>query len=601
MTRASLWLLLAALGCAAPVYDPITATELARRPMRVATGERGALYYPEGAADDATRVTRRLEGCLGRLRDLGAGVAVPEVVKVVVTDAELNNAYVLPAAFGSDFHMVLPMHMGIEALNFWNLGLNAVDDVSCHEAVHYAVLGAQTGFWSGVNAVLGAGLPPAAFLPVWLHEGMATYYEGRLGKVTGRMASPLWRGRFAAGARGGLAFGHLHPGHRQVIAAGGGQYVVGSHFVSYLAETYGEAKLWELVSRQSRAVFAPVAVSERFEAVYGQPLPDVFDAFARTVAASLPARRRPAGQEILVRAVGNDARLAACPAAGLLAALSKGPEQATRLALYDADGSVRWSRRLTDLLPQRATVVADPQLASGLSFTADCRSVYLTLTGPAREPGYAAHVWELDATSGARLRGWGPLRAVGGGVSPAGDAYALVAVRGSHADLQILDLATDAVQTLALPAEVTSPAAPSFSPDGTRLAFAARTPRGFNLFLRQADGALEQLTDDDAFNYQPKWLDDETLLFNRGLQGRLQAHRLTLADGALAPVSDAPDAVLDVAPWRDGRILFLSAEGWGWNIEAAPVPLPSGAAPVAAPEAAEAAPRASRNQGAAPL
>ena len=45
-------------------------------------------------------------------------------------------------------------------------------------------------------------------LESWFWEGLAVYYETKLQKGTGRLASLLWNGTFAAGVADGLGYGN---------------------------------------------------------------------------------------------------------------------------------------------------------------------------------------------------------------------------------------------------------------------------------------------------------------------------------------------------------------------------------------------------------
>ena len=113
---------------------------------------------------------------------------------------------------------------------------------------------------------------------------------------------------------------------------------------------------------------------------------------------------------------------------------------------------------------------------------------------------------------------------------------------------------------------VSSLGGPVFSPDGKTLAFAGRTSRGFNIFVRNHNGDITRLTDDASYNYGPRWVDDHRIVFMRGIAGRLQVVEADIATGALMQRSDVPYTVFDPAPMGNGRLAFLNAMGAGWQL-----------------------------------
>jgi hypothetical protein len=78
-----------------------------------------------------------------------------------------------------------------------------------------------------------------------------------------------------------------------------------------------------------------------------------------------------------------------------------------------------------------------------------------------------------------------------------------------------LDLATGARVSLTGFTGTESLAALAYSPSGDRISFSRWTGRGFDLFVRGPDGAIEQLTFDGRFNFGARWVDERRLVFLR--------------------------------------------------------------------------------------
>jgi hypothetical protein len=571
--RKGVWTLglLALCGCASvgPRFSPEIARSFARDDMRRMETDSLVVYYPEHAKGAALRTAARLEKCVEALRGLVLSDTSRRKVVTLITSAEYNNAYVRAQAGGLPTEMVLPLHLGIELFNFFDMGVSEVPDVGCHEAVHYVQMEQTDGLWRWVNLLFGDVLSPNIFTETWFLEGLATWLEGNLGRAQGRPHSPLFRGMFDSGIahHGGIGGGRLNPADREQLPLGG-NYLSGSQFVQWLAETHGQDALWELVDKQGRSVFSPFWVTLRFKAVYGRTIGALLDDYSDHLAATLPRRVRPASQQVLAGDLGYMARLAGSPSDGALAAISAGLDHQSTLTVYESDGRIRFEQKLQRVLPGRPWVLAHPAAISGLSFTADGASLFLLSEDLAADGASTYAVRQFDARTGRFLREWPGLIGLGGAVSPDGGAYVFVELAQDAANLVRLELATGRKERLTeLPPGI-SLGAPAISPDGQRIVFSQRGPEGFDLVLREPDGKLRQLTTDGRFNYSARWLDDDRVLFLREHEERAQAHILEVSTGALRVLTDAAWAVMDPVPAGPGRIAFLNREAWHWTLDA---------------------------------
>jgi len=329
------WALLASLllfsfGCASvsPRFSQEVQASFARDEMRKLTTRSTELYYPEHLKPTALRIAARVEQCVDRLRELSWSKRPRDKVLLYLTSAGFNNAYVQPDLANFPQQMVMPTHMSLEFFNLMDLGQTELGDVGCHEAVHYVQMQQEEGLWRGINFTTGGILQPNIFTESWFLEGLATYYEGHFDKDTGRPHSPIWRGTFEAMVQanaGKLNAGHLSPDHREADPFGG-SYLTGSHFIGWLARTYGEKKLWMLIHEQAQSWAPPFGVTLRFRRVYGKTIGTLFDEFTAALSKELPKRQRPASHAVLVRDAGYFSRLAASPRDGALALLHVGRE-----------------------------------------------------------------------------------------------------------------------------------------------------------------------------------------------------------------------------------------------------------------------------------
>src|SRR5262249_29090551 len=134
------------------------------------------------------------------------------------------NAYVQPQIGGLPPQMVLAHHFTTEFFNLLELGIDEVDDVSCHEAVHYVQFQEVDELWYYLNLAFGDLLDPNIFLESYFLEGLATYSEGRLDRAPGPPHTPTGRGLFGSGVawrRGETHPGDLSPAQRELLPFGG--------------------------------------------------------------------------------------------------------------------------------------------------------------------------------------------------------------------------------------------------------------------------------------------------------------------------------------------------------------------------------------------
>ncbi|WP_257447200.1 TolB family protein [Archangium lipolyticum] len=561
-------------GCAfvTPRFPQNVQTSFVREDMRKLTTSSLVLYYPADLRPAALRIAARVEDCVERLRTLTQSPRKRDRVLVYLTSADFNNAYVMPDYSSVPQQMVLPSHMSLELFNLLGFGPAELGEVGCHESVHYVQMQQTDGLWWLVNTLTGGLFQPNTFTESWFLEGLATFYEGRLGRSWGRPHSPVWQGFFEAAsqARGGdFHPGFLSPEHRQMDPFGG-NYLMGSEFVAWLAATYGEDKLWQLVESQGESVFSPLGVTLRFKGVYGRTIGSLFEEFSQSLARNQQRRERPSTQQVLAPEVGYFTRLAASPSDGAIATLEVAREQAVRLVIRERDGSVRVSRYITQFLPGRRWIATSPTVMSGLSFTADGSSLFLLASDLDRVGNYLARVWQVDARTGDVVKTWEDIEGMGGSVTPDGKAYVYVQVVQDTANLYRLDLSTNARTPLTRFEGRQSLGPASVSPDG-RIVFPRMTDNGWNLALLEPDGTVRALTDDTHVNYAPRWLDPNRVVFVREHEGRWQAHVLDLSGGEPTRITDAPHLVMDVAPLGNSDVVFLNRDAFDFSLDRAPI------------------------------
>lgn len=572
-------------------FPPDVQRAINRDDMRRLETRELVLYYPEGTRPRALAAAARLEYCrreLQRLATIKTGFAADKPV-VVLPRLPFNNAYLLPTFGGDEQHIVLPEYNTTEL--FALLGIPPdPSTIGCHEMVHDQSYRQVSGAAKVIRYLFGDAYSPQLGLDSWWQEGLAVYYETKL-QGTGRLWTPYFQGLFAAGLSqvSSLHGGYLHQEQREVLT--GGAYLFGAHFVDYLARTYGEERLWQVIGAQSNAVFFPLAISNLFRTVYGKSLATLLDELAADARQRYPARARPREQRSL-ETLGQSARYARA-ANGSEVLLSEDVDEPPRLVARSPDGTVLASRRLTDLGFGRRLIYPHVELISGLSLTAGGQHAYFVALdqGPLFSQ---AKLLRLDLERDELEVVHDDLAGPGGSISADGRYYYFSrSTAGSAAAgyaLLRFDTASGTIQSLAQPAPRQYLLGPVVSPDGRRLLVSEASDTGIRFALYDAASGqrLAEVAAPTGHALQGSWVDDEHVVYAGSAGQRLQIFETDLRTQQFRQLSEAP--YLATMPYSNGtRVRFLNRDGWRWTLDEIERPAGS-AAPTPAAASASAAP-----------
>jgi Tol biopolymer transport system component len=575
-------------GCIASV-DPIlpqdVAAALAREPMRRLDTTNLSVYYPAARHDEAVRFAGHVEGCARQLeaRQLIHNGIGTRRMTLILPELTFNNAFTSPIFLGHEPFAVVPTYQTVDQFML-EMGLPPdAGTIACHELTHYVHFQQVAGLAFVVDLLFGEQYTPQIGFDSWFDEGLAVYYETTLQPGVGRLAWPFWHGAFAAGVAGRrLQGGDLSEFNRDAFALGN-NYLVGSHFIRFLAERYGEWRLWQTIAVQARSIFYPLGINLRFWQAYDKSLETLFAEFADDVARHHPAVGRPAGQRI-VEQVGAVARYGRA-VDGSEALIVEGHDTPVRIVVRGADGRVRVDRNLIDVAPPRTLVTADADSSGPPSFTADGRYVYFTTldSGVTFE---RSRLMRLEVATGALSVVARDLYGGGGSISPDGKTYAFSRENGDHHDLCLLDVASGNLRLLAAQAAGAFVALPRYAPDGRRLVATVFDGAAFSIRVFDAESGkvLAQVTDGRGAVHDASWADATHVVY-LGAETREDGFQVYLADlgsGQSRQLTHAP--YLAFEPQMIGASLrFLNREGWRWTLDEQTVSL---ATPPAAPAAA---------------
>jgi hypothetical protein len=577
-------------ACMAPVTPLLpqdVATALVQKPMRRLETANLEVYYPDDHHDEALRFADHVEWCARQLRARALvhnGIADRRLT-LIMPDLTFNNAFTVPIIAGYEPFAVTPTYQTIDAFSL-EMGLPPdAGTIACHELTHYVHFNQVAGFSWFINQIFGEVYTPQLGFDGWFDEGLAVYYETTLQPGVGRLAWPFWHGAFAAGVAGRrLQGGDLSDFNRDAFM--GNHYLVGSHFVRFLAQRYGEWDLWKTIEVQSRSILFPILVNVRFWQGFGKSLETLYGEFADDTILRYPAAARPPEQRV-VETVGSIARYGR-GADGSEALIIEGHDTPTRIVVRGPDGSLRIDRNLTDVVPPRTLVAPGAESSGAPSFTGDSRAVYFT-TLDQGVTFQRSRLMRLDVATGVLTVVARDLLGGGGSISPDGTTYAFSRADGDRHNLVLLDVATGNMRVLVAPPAGAFVSVPRYSPDGQRIVTAAYDGSGFSIrvFDARSGAMLARIGDSQAAVHDPAFAGPDHVVYLRSddRESGFQVYLCDLRTGQSRQITHAPFLAFEPQV-AAGTLRFLNREGWRWTLDEQPISLTEIPPPPPAPPAA---------------
>jgi len=566
--------LVAACATVSPRFPPDVQTAITHDEMRRLETERFIIYYPAARRALVDRFLARADRCATVLHEHASMKGLEKII-ILMPEAAFNNAFVAPGAVGYEQVSVIPTFSTLDFATAFGLPPDP-GSIACHELVHYVHFQQTKGFWGFFNKVFGPTYTSQLGYDPWFDEGIATHYEARLVPGMGRPVWPIFTGMFAAAYSGR----HISSGELSIYARNasvGHHYLVGSMFVRFLVEKFGERPLWRAIDNQAGS-FTGWLFPTTFKAGFATSFGDLMDQFNDWAKATFPARARPPTQRVLDK-LGNDARYAR-GRDGTEAWVTEDVDVPTKLIIRDPTGAILFEKNLVEVLPLRKLVIADPLLFSGLSVTADGREVWFTVI----DLGATFQVtrlmrWRRDEGLSEVTTDLGP----GATIDPSGGTYYYCAVDGDRWSLAAWDTRTEQKRLLVDMKPGTFVLGAQASPDGKQLAANVWDGNAFVVWIIDAaSGAIAQkIAGGGTPVYDASFTSDGRPMWLGVVDKRFQV----FIDGQ--QVTDAPYAVL-AARETNGTIRFLDRERWNWELAEVATPPkapPPAAAPAEAPPA----------------
>ncbi len=429
--------------------------------------------------------------------------------------------------------------------------------------------------------------------PRWVLEGYATYIEGR---VTGSgRPHGNWRPAFLRE----LALEGQLPQYGQLNASSayeGGEfaYLVGSAFLSWLADRSGDSSLVHLWRRMSART--PRTFDESFVGVFGESPAALYGRFATDLTAKALAAAqliRGSGRAdtgAIVQRLSWDTGDPSISADGRrVAIVLRSPTLPSRVVVWSTASEPDTGRARRDsillahdpldvpatpIYPPPKRVLATLRAHGGSGYTSprflrDGRILLSRLTS--RGDGTLSsdlYIWEPRRGSVRRITRGASLS--DGDPAPDGRSVVATRCRRGWCDVVALDLSTGGVRTLLAGSPTVSYYRPRISPDGSRIAVAVNRGSGWLLTITNigdAVGTFDATPDSTVNCYDASWVTATTLVAVSERGGVANIHELDATTHAWRQLTNVTGAT--VAPTSnsaDSSVWFLSLYARGFDL-----------------------------------
>lgn len=569
------------------------------------------VHYPAPTEAWTLHLAARLEAIRERVV-AEVGWAPEQIVDIVVADpVAAANGQAIPLL--DTPRMVLWTSPPEPASTIGNFA-DWAEDLVVHEDLHLVhLLRPSRNPWRRfLQRLLPVG-PLSLRAPRWVHEGYATYVEGRLtgrGRPNSDLRASILR-RWAVAGRL-PAYGALAQDWESYLGMSMA-YLVGSSYLEWLVDRSGPESLRHLWARLSAHTNRDFDTA--FEGVFGESPARLYDRFTAELtwrAMEVERQLAPTRQEgELWQELGwTTGAPAVSPDGAKVAIVRQRKGQASRIVVWstapDAEAEKRWEEKRDELLardPEDVAPVRTRPLAreplfelvtrngaepSSLRFLPDGKALLFERFEP-DGAGFLhpdLFLWRFETGEVRRLTTLADVRAA----DPGPDGTWAVGVRHRHGSSQLVrvELATGAVTELTPPSVTEIWAEPRVRPDGRTIAALRHREGRWRPLLLALDGGEERElpVPADAYPSHLAWLPDgRSLLASLGQDGLIGLARLDVEGSAPPePVTRSTAAALAPAPTNDGRVFFLALEPHGLDLRLAALeplaPLP--------PEAVEA-------------
>jgi len=459
-----------------------------------------------------------------------------------------------------------------------------------HEYTHILHLDRYGGFWTPLHYIFGKVISPSGTVPLWVKEGIATYEETRnttAGRGRSSFAEMMLRTAILNNKFLDISEAE---GYNWKWPRGYARYIYGVKFLEYLAEKYGEDKVYEFLERTSKSPliffvnhharktfsnieYESVKVHTRYSKrkKLGTPrsksLYDLWqewkeylkDKYSREV-----ATLKNEGITEFTHLAGNEEEVLASPTPSpdgkhtiFIKATPYGPA-----SIISVDETADGEKKEHILLKK-----AD---AENLSIFPDGKAIVYSKAGTYKRYYYIndLYIYHIEERRTERLTNGA--RASDPDVSKYGRDIVCVINDGASSHIATYDLEKKEFHKIDIKApQYTTYSTPRFSPNDQMIAVAVKSPNsGWDIHIYSRDGRLiKKVTNDFAIDRDPSWGPDGSLYFSSDRSGIPNIYRYDLKTNSITKVTNVLSGVFEPAVSPEGDKLFVQYyTGSGYDI-----------------------------------
>ena len=468
----------------------------------------------------------------------------PDHVWVVVAGRiDLANAVTYPFPSHITLYLSPPSEplAGLDASSYLRLLL-------AHELSHYVNFEHGNGFFASLSAIFGPAVKEgnAAFLPTWFLEGIATYSETAF-TDGGRGRDPFFEMEYRAFALERRFFPLSKAAYSSFFPPPDRDWMGGYLFFRYLLDRYGNGIYRRIYDEYVKFPF--LGPGKAIQRATGKPADALYADMVSDLEARYPPESSPSQGTSAAPSGAADYFLPTVTSRGWYM-YRAAPDKTPGIVLYDPV-SKRERLVLSTPLTDSASLSATPD-GSRLVF-----STYETTLGKSGAV-VTSDLFELDPgggkgprriTTGARA--WQPR------LSPDGSRLVAVSAVGPCSRLVEVDQRSGSMRLL-FSMEGAIVSAPSFSPDGSRVALAVSVHGAWSILVLSLSSPEAPITSSDPiadFNtslaltvigptregaYYPWFTASGDILFSSNMSGSLALYEADAQDGRVALVCEDP-------------------------------------------------------------
>lgn len=529
-------------------HDPILTWYTLRTPHFV-------IHFHHGLKDTAQTVARLAERTHEQLSALFAWSPAQPTEIVLSDEVEVANGFSQP----------LPRNR----LTLWITDPDEVEsDVGpwlesliVHEYAHTLHLDMASGAPKFLRDIFGRHplLFPDQFQPAWIIEGLATFLETNTERGVGRGQSSYFEMLMRTEVVHGIKPLRQINQTIRTWPAGAAHYLYGVYFYKFIAERYGESRLWHSLQRY-RGNLIPYRINSNSEAEFGKSLSMLWDDFGMW----LRERYQTAIESVIAKGIREGKLIS-----------HHGYDTDSAVAL--PDGTVYYVRhdgRRASMVMRIRPGETDPRPLCEVTRDAKIDAHPLTgvLVAQAENVRNAALIYDLfhcdedtkqvqRITRGQHYRSamWAP------------DGGSMVALKSSHGRQSVVLLdgfgeLKDVIRTTQGEERFGQFA---WFPNGRQIVLSMRSEAGqWNLYrVDVTNKAIEQLTFDDAIETNPRVISDGTkILYSADYDGIYNIAQLTLGSNYAQLLTNVLGGAFYPSMLPNGDLIYLHYSAVGFDV-----------------------------------